>query len=365
MNFSKTAILFRLIQWTSRSPEHKRRRLQALLDRICDETEFEKPSWEMPRQYSKHGLTSTFSVTGNAVRGGGDEVAVVMQGPVVERDDMTYNTLSLYRETMPNAVLILSTWNDLAEDQKRRIKRLGVCVVQSDPPEYRGPQNVNLQLASTARGIQEAHAYGCRYTLKTRCDTRIHLSDIDQFCKDLIHQFPVAADSGQAARIVVLDFATRLFIPHHPSDIFMFGETEDLLEYWSPELFDRSWKFVHDDNFGKLISQPLPETMMCRRFLQSLGVEPKESIDDWWRVLAERFLVVDRRTIDHFWIKEYTSAHQPMEIPWDHTNMAVCHFSQWLQMFSGTAAPLHQLESLRPQQMYECYLDGGVRTNAA
>lgn len=365
MKFSKADVLFWLIGRTSRNDEHRRRRLKKLSEKLLKEAESSEDKWQVYRGFPRRALPSTISVSGKSVETQQGKTGVIIQGPVVHRDNMTFETLLLYRQTMPNAELILSTWDDLPSDLKTRFENLGVRVVLSSPPDYAGQQNINLQIKSTSRGIQEAKAADCDYILKTRSDTRIYLNDADVFFRNLLAQFPVADHSGQANRIITLDFATRLFIPYHPSDLLMFGKTDDLVQYWSPELFDRTWTYRHDSNFGRLIDQPLPEPMMCLRYLRAHGIDPEGTIEQWWNVLAERFIVVDRKTIDHFWLKEYKNVYQPLETRWDRTNMALCHFSQWLQMHCGTAFPEVQLDDLRAQETYDLIAPEQKRCHSA
>jgi hypothetical protein len=269
-----------------------------------------------------------------------------------ERDDLTYETVKLYRTTMPNCDLIVSTWDDVSPLTKQRIESLGATVVTSQIPDYAGPHHLNYQIASTARGLQEANRLGCRFVMKTRVDTRIHMADADRFCRDLLIQFPLNAPAGQSKRFVTIDFATRLYIPYHPSDMMMFGTVDDMIQYWSPELCTPDQTFEACEGFGELIAQSIPEVVLCTRYLRSLGVEIKGDLDHWWSVLGQRFIVVDREMIHQFWPKSHYSNFQRLEMDWDITNMALCHFTQWLQIKSGTSKPAIDLDQIRSQKMY-------------
>lgn len=284
-----------------------------------------------------------------------------MQGPVVLEDDMTFQTLRLYRKTMPGCELILSTWRDTDTHAIRRIKSLGVHVVMSEPPTLRGPQNLNLQIASTASGLAEAERLGCRYAMKTRADTRIHMSNVDQFCVNLLRLFPLpehaSRQSRQQARLITLDFATRLYIPYHPSDMMMFGTIEDMLRYWSPELCPPEQTYEHCSTFGesfdKLLDQAIPEVVLCHRFFEPDGFELTGDLQNWWKLLSERFIVIDREMIHHFWRKNHLNQDLRCEIDWDNTNMALCRFAQWSILNSDLVAAPCQLEELRKQKMYD------------
>ncbi|MDV6032671.1 MAG: hypothetical protein F9B45_21815 [Phycisphaera sp. RhM] len=319
-------------------------------------------AWGLFRRFPKSPTSSTLSVSSRPPAvSDGEKTGIVMQGPVIDEDELTLGTLRLYRQTMPAAVPILSTWRGLSDENRDRIEALGVNIVESDPPKCRGPQNLNLQIASTAQGMRYAQSLGCTHVLKTRTDTRVHASDADQFCRGLLMQFPIAEDAGQVERIAVLDFATRLFMPYHPSDIMMFGHIDDMLRYWNPELYGEKVTSGHETQFGRLVRQPLPEMMLCKRFLRSTGTTLLGTVAHWWQILAQRFVVVDRTSMDHFWIKEYGSGYHPNQAQWDRTNMAICHFPQWLQMHLGCAEPAVDLEDLAQQQMFDFVHEGNCR----
>ena len=353
-----------MINFISRNPADRARRFNRLKERIAGETDQDEGWWTVFRTYPKEAVESTRSIS----KQDGDEhdkTAIVMQGPVVERDDVTYETLNLYRKTMPRAELILSTWDNVASETLDRIRSIGVRVVTSTPPEVAGPQNLNFQIVSASRGLEEAKRLGCRYAMKTRVDTRIHASDTDQFCRDLLRQFPIRSGSGQSQRLVTIDFATRLYIPYHPSDMMMFGAIDDMLRYWTQELCGPEIQFKAVHEFEELLKQPIPEVLLCSRFLESFGMQLTGQLEQWWSVLAERFIVIDREMINQFWPKYNYSGDQRSEMKWDRTNMALCHFAQWIQIYSGSADLSAVSEDLQPQKMSDNIAADSVDAAAA
>ena len=264
---------------------------------------------------------------------------------------------------MPQSVLIYSTWNDLESEQRRRIEALGVKVVTSELPDHCGPHNLNLQIVSTRRGLEEAQRLGCTHAMKTRADSRIHMCDADRFCRDLLKQFPVNT-TAQRERLLVVDFATRLYVPYHPSDILMFGATQDLLSYWSLELCGPEMTFEVCENFDDMLQQATPEVVLGRNYLQRTGMRLTDSIDQWWQILADRFVVIDRDMIDLFWPKYNYNVDQRLGMKWDTGNMALCHFAQWMQIHSRSVAPSITLDQLRCQKVHDS-LPEYAKQNAA
>ncbi|MFK8111130.1 MAG: WavE lipopolysaccharide synthesis family protein [Rubripirellula sp.] len=336
------------VRLVSKDPEGRVRRFRRLVERLSREGDIDGRWWGIFREIPKQAEPSALPLVPALPATGGD-TAIVMQGPVIERDDLTYETLQLYRRTMPHAKLILSTWTDTDEAIKRRIEGLGVDVVVSDPPEHPGPQNLNLQVVSTHRGITEAKAAGCEFVMKTRADMRIHVSDADQFCRNMLEQFPITGDASQRQRILVTEFATRLYLPFHLSDILMFGTTDDLLEYWTPEMCGPEVHFEPSEDFGELLDQPIPEIVLCRRYLNDQTMT-SDDLNRWWRLLANRFVVVDRDMLDLFWPKYNYNVEQ--RVTWSSGNMALCSFLQWFQLHHQQPAPKATLEQLRRERTF-------------
>ncbi|MCA9140374.1 MAG: hypothetical protein KDB00_26565, partial [Planctomycetales bacterium] len=170
---------------------------------------------------------------------------------------------------------------------------------------------------------------------------------------DLLMQFPVNESTGQRERFVVVDFATRLYIPYHPSDIMMFGTTADLLTYWSPGLCGPEITFEVCEQFGEMLQQPTPEVVLCRSYLQRTGTRVTGDLNQWWRMLADRFVVIDRDMIDLFWPKYNYNVDQRLGMLWDNGNMALCHFAQWMQIYSRGVMPSVTLDQLRRQNVHD------------
>ncbi|MEM0925914.1 MAG: WavE lipopolysaccharide synthesis family protein [Planctomycetota bacterium] len=339
-----------LVSLISRTPQERVRRFRRLIERLSREADIDDDWWTVFREYPKSAKESSTVLTTTRST---DRVAIVMQGPVIERDQLTLETIRLYQRTMPEAELIVSTWNSLSAAARHTIEGLGVHLVTGDPPAETGPHNLNLQIASTHRGLMKAKEIGCHYAMKTRADTRIHAQDIDRFCIDMLRKFPVSGASLRPQRLLVMYFATRLYIPYHPSDLMMFGSTEDLLFYWSLPLCGEELTFQVCDEFDRMLEQSIPEIVVCRSFLQRSGVELTNRLDQWWQILADQFLVIDRDMIDFFWPKYNYNVDQRLGMKWDTTNMALCHFAQWMQIHSRSLVPGVSIDQLMQQQVYD------------
>lgn len=277
-------------------------------------------------------------------------IAVVMQGKLVAEESFTLQTIRHYRRTFPGSLLIVSTWRDEDPVLVKQLEAAGAQVILNEPPPFPGPSNVNFQIRSTLAGIVAAREAGHEYVLKTRTDTRMYASDIPDFLLSLQQHFPVVPGVGQKGRLLVLDFATRKFMPHHPADIMMFGQIDDLFAYWNTPLCEYPREAARPvcPRFRDLINSVIPETYLCRQYLQRLGYAQEPTIESWWRCLADLFLVVDRMSLEHFWFKYNFAAEHQAEPDFHLRNEANFTFRDWLAISTFGKRPQVDLKHLLP-----------------
>ena len=99
------------------------------------------------------------------------KIAIVIQGPITNLT-LLNKTIKYYRNSFPQALVILSTWENVRNVEQFEIDKL-TKIIFSEVPKYAGRQNVFLQMKSTFAGIKEAHNLGFEYVLKTRTDQAI------------------------------------------------------------------------------------------------------------------------------------------------------------------------------------------------
>jgi hypothetical protein len=195
------------------------------------------------------------------------DITVVFQGPVLEGSTGTARMIQETRKVLPGSRYILSSW--IGTD----VENLGVdrVILSEDPGALPGIKhkadisevnNINRQVRSTQRGLQEATN---DYAIKIRTDCaldRTHFLDsFQRFCRD------------GSTRIVVSSMFTidpSMFeqMPYHVSDWFQFGRTADLQAYWSTPFMSGS-----DATHYNLQPYAPHSTFMDRRFRCRLAVE--------------------------------------------------------------------------------------------
>lgn len=164
------------------------------------------------------------------------DITFVIQGPYVRGGhSCTHQCLDSIRQYFPDSVVILSTWE---ESGAHGSLPDGIAIVESRDPgaeitrDISGARNnVNRQIVSTLAGLQQVKT---RYAVKMRSDLRICSRDFTSIAA----QYSERSDNYQifSERITACRYYFRHAkiqkYPFHPSDIFLFGRTDDLLLLW-------------------------------------------------------------------------------------------------------------------------------------
>lgn len=277
--------------------------------------------------------------------------AIVMQGPIAKEHAFTVETLRLYRRTMPDATLILSTWEDEDPQSLARISDLGVTVVKNRKPALAGLSNINMQIVSASAGMRHAAGLGARWIMKTRTDQRLYEPNVLPFLIGIAEAFPVGGDTPQRNRIIGIGHGSLKFAPYHVTDQTLFGDAQDMLAYWSPPLQDEAvmarWPEGREATYlnhsiAALIRETVPEAYLASRFLMQMGRNLDWTIADSWAAYRDHFCFVDYGTTDFFWLKtqtytgrEYTRSYETMVIRRE------MNFLEWMLLYSGQLQPDH------------------------
>ena len=166
-----------------------------------------------------------------------EDVAIVMQGPIITKDSFTYETLKIYRKRFPRIRLILSTWDDYSKDELNQFKAINVDIVENTKPDYSGIANINFQIKSTKNGIFKAKELGSKYCLKTRTDQRIYRHDFVLFFFSLLDSFKIE-NKYLRRRLIAVSLNTYKYRLYGVSDMLMYGHIEDMLKYWNVSLIE-------------------------------------------------------------------------------------------------------------------------------
>lgn len=216
------------------------------------------------------------------------DISVVVQGAI----DKEYTPLCLksIRKYLPESEIILSTWEGSDVDNLD----YDVLVLSKDPgakmhkPVFQIYNNCNRQLVSTQKGIEKANK---KYTLKLRTDALL----INNTFLEYFYKFPNINKKYQIFknRVIVSSIYSREFseethfsMPFHPSDIYFFGLSEDIKDYFiktkllkNIELAGYFVKYNNLTPFDNHIWKMAPEQYLCSSWLKNKFSDIQ--FDDW------------------------------------------------------------------------------------
>jgi hypothetical protein len=270
------------------------------------------------------------------ISGGMDKTAFVLQGPVSEQFDFTFETVKLYRRIFPEVIVIISTWQDESDEILNKIESLGAVVIRSIKPGNVGIGNVNLQIRSSQSGIRRALSLNAKYVLKTRTDVRIHAPDFLIHAQDLTLQFPLPEDVQklQTKRLISISSGNKYLINFVP-DLNMYGHIDDMIKYWSP-LEDERTEATGLSSIVDLAKFGISESYFFREYFKQINIECKYNLEDYWLLLRNHFVVMDAISADIYWMRhnryrEFKNIHYLGLNTYDNFG-----FKDWLRLYSGT-----------------------------
>ncbi len=232
------------------------------------------------------------------------QVAIVLQGPVMTKWDFTVETIKMYKMMFPDVHLIVSTWCDTPSSVLDSLQALDIHIVCSEYPGNPGISHVNYQIVSTVAGIRKAGELGAKYCLKTRTDQRMYRHDAIQFLLSLLAVFPLSQEFVQLkGRLIAASLNTYKYRLYGISDMFLFGNIEDMEMYWDVPLDPRDFLPVMEDDLLSYSQQKLCEVYFFTLFMEKLNIKPDWTLRQSWQLFKDLFCVIDQSMLDLYWPK--------------------------------------------------------------
>jgi hypothetical protein len=262
-------------------------------------------------------------------------VGIVLQGPILERDDFTLETIRVYKKHYPLAKIILSTWEGQDISQ---FKAEDIVVVLLKKPETSGISNVNYQIVSAQAGMLQANELGCKYVLKTRTDQRMYATNAIEYLLNLIKAFPIKVNCKQNERIVACGFNSFKYRLYGFSDMFYFGNIEDMLVYWSVALDQRDpvkIKKLHESNLSLLeyAKTEAVEVYLTANYLRAIGRDLQWTLKDSLQKYAEHFCFVDKESLDIYWPKYSNKEYRWLAYDKKDNSYEQIGFKDWFNLY--------------------------------
>jgi hypothetical protein len=230
----------------------------------------------------------------------GNNIVILMQGPVIKKAGFTYETLKLYRKIYPNIRIILSTWDNTDTKLLDGISKLNISVITSKLPMIPGDSNINFQLKSTIAGLEYLKDFNIKYVLKTRTDQRIYsTSNYLLFMGKILEAFPIKKEYLQK-RLLVSNLNMFRRRKYCISDMFMFGTLDDMKLFWNLPLQE---EILIEDRNKEFFENNLAEAYLINWFFRNMRFVPRNTMEDSDKFLKEYFYIIDKNVIDLFWYK--------------------------------------------------------------
>ncbi|MHD0315797.1 WavE lipopolysaccharide synthesis family protein [Fusobacterium varium] len=258
---------------------------------------------------------------------------IVVQGPMIEKDDFTYKTLKDLKDSYPNNEIVLSTWNDQNKEKINKIKELGIYVIENDYPKN-GMENINYQIYSTLSGIKYLKNLKVSYVMKLRTDQKICKRNVDIFLFNLIKTFKVIDSKNiQKERIIGINMNTIKYRPFSFSDLFQFGNIEDMEKMWdiplTTELFTSNDRKKLNCSVEEMEKFPNSEMYIYMNFLKKIGFKFEYNLKSYYKSLKERTIIIDKNTIDLYWFKYHILDYEKYRILEEKID-----FLDWLNIYT-------------------------------
>lgn len=313
--------------------------VRALFESSMEALHRRGPDFITHRTLSKSGEKGPYHVLDPILPMPHEPIGLVLQGPLLLQDDFTVESVRYYSRVKPQVIVIVSTWEGEDAAALERIKVLGAEIVINKKPHCPGRSNVNYQVTSTRGGIERAIQLGCQHVAKTRTDQRIYSIPTLLSLSRILFDYPVRnSPSRQRQRIITTSRGTSKYGPYHFSDFFIYGEINDMLEFWSPpldyEAYHHLWNKRSDaKSYPEAISM-VPEHYIIRHYLLRDLDQLQYSVNAWWSILADRFCVIDWSNLDVYWPK-YEPTKERSDLFVDHhVVMHNIRFLDWLALYS-------------------------------
>lgn len=222
-------------------------------------------------------------------------IGIVIQGPIVTRNEFTLETVRLYRHLYPEVPIVLSTWKISTQSLLKEFLSAGAFVIQNEKVDHPYYGNLNLQQKTSREGLSHLSKLGLQFALKTRSDQRLYS---ESFLQQLIFLTEVQPRNHG----VCASGTSRIFVTYQNSfidralsvsDFTQFGQTKELLQLWES---------IDSRSLPKALA---PEQVLLGSYLLSLGWDEASLLSPatYERAMGEILGFVESSSLDLLWYK--------------------------------------------------------------
>jgi hypothetical protein len=311
--------------------------VRALFESSMEALHYRGPDFITRRTFARRGDMSPQHMLDPILPMPQELIGIILQGPLILQDDFTVETVKYYLSIQPQVRVIVSTWESENSKTLSLLKKLGAEVVVSQMPSVSGRSNVNRQSISTLEGLRKAKELGCYMVAKTRSDQRVNSLSALMSLPIYLEIFPISKHIISRKRLVALSFGTYKWTPFFLADQFMFGLTDDMIAYWEAPMDTETYHWRNEILMETATvheyAKRSPEYFLLMAYLEKSNIKSDYTVLDWWQVLAEYFIIVDRAWLDIYWPKYSPFEERPELIHDNHKNFQSINHADWLNIY--------------------------------
>jgi hypothetical protein len=237
----------------------------------------------------------------------GSNLAIVLQGPIMSENSLTMRIVNYYATKFPEVCIVISTWKDtpssdlapfLELEEKGRIR-----LVQNDDPEIPGALNVNRQIVSSRNGLFSV-LHDHEFAIKSRTDQVFMAPRFLHYLGDLLDRYSNVI-SGET-KIVISSLNTFAFRLYSASDMFHFGKTKDLYNYWNQPLDFRDaieLSNISSNLHTEALKRVAEVYLNTNYFTSKVSKDPSYDLKESLHFIAQHFIIADAFSLGQKWFK--------------------------------------------------------------
>lgn len=271
-----------------------------------------------------------------------NKFAFIVQGPIQLNHNFTMETIKYYSKQYPKSLVIFSSWEEDIKIIKQSSYEKNVHFLANERPNYAGSLNINLQAISTKNAILYAKKLKYTYILKTRSDCRVGAQNVLSYLFYLIQFYKLKNDlsSKQKKRIITTNFTLKHRL-YGVSDIFMFGDADDLYKYFnilsSKSSENKFTTFIQKQRFKDVFffieKKFCPEIYFFYEFFCKINKKLRWTVNDYLKKISQHFIIIDNQTIGLYWRKSKAFDRHFDPNTTLTNNSLEFNFSDWIKIF--------------------------------
>lgn len=237
----------------------------------------------------------------------GGELCIVIQGKVIAENFLTRNIVAYYLSNFNDIKIILSTWDDISNTDLAAFEVFKenprFLIILTTPLDFPGVFNVNNQIVTTSQGLKHAIEIS-EFAIKTRTDQLLSSPMVLKNLYALWNTYGL--NNASENRIVISSFNTFAFRFYGASDMFQFGKTQDLINYWSQDLDRRpnSELTKSSDSMRSEGKKLVAEVYLNTNYFEKvMGTPPNFSWKENLEFTKNAFVIADKHSLGQLWVK--------------------------------------------------------------